>query len=283
MTEPTKGKNPPTRPTKAQQTPKTTQKLHQTTLVSTMRRTTRAGGRKNKGPYAGKTGNPNANDMLAEDQFPPLAASTSAEAEEKQAKGGNSNEMDIRDNNNDTEKEKTMTGKDNKNNDNNNTNEENITTEQEEEEEEVEKGEAGEEQGRSDAYTRKRASEVTRPNREDAQGKDGGSDSEGSPVKKAVKFTEQDFFVTIRLNINAPTKEGRQEQAVKVVDTTLSLMRGRSKTRVALLPLNDPKGTAIQMLNPEHRITPGKKKGPPPILEDYINCLLYTSPSPRDS
>jgi len=75
-----------------------------------------------------------------------------------------------------------------------------------------------------------------------------------------VKFTEQEFFMTIRININAPTPEGRQEQAVKAVDTTLCQMRGRNKAKVALLPLNDPKGTAIQLLNPDHRIAQGKER-----------------------
>jgi len=76
-------------------------------------------------------------------------------------------------------------------------------------------------------------------------------------------------MITIRVNISAPTSEGRREQAIKAVDTTLCQMRGKDKIRVLLLPLNNPKGTPLQLLNPSHQITPGKKNDPPPILDDY--------------
>jgi len=109
--------------------------------------------------------------------------------------------------------------------------------------------------------------------------KEGGSESDSSPAKKAVRFTEHEFFMTLRINVSAPSAEERLEQAKKAVDTTLSLMRGKDKKKVALLPLNDPKGTAIQALNPGHRITLGKKTVPAPLVDDYINTWMITSKS----
>ena len=69
--------------------------------------------------------------------------------------------------------------------------------------------------------------------------------------------------MTICVSINANTEKGREEQAKKAVDVTLGQMRGKERKKAVLLPRNDPSGEAIQMLNPDYRVTPGKKKAPP--------------------
>ena len=74
------------RPAAKQPTAKATTKLHQTTLASAMRRKTRSGDKKGKANNEGKTDKPDTNDMLAEDQFPPLA-STNSKEETGQDKG----------------------------------------------------------------------------------------------------------------------------------------------------------------------------------------------------
>ena len=85
-------------------------------------------------------------------------------------------------------------------------------------------------------------------------------------AKKAVRFTEHEYLMTISVNITAPTAKERLEQAKKAVDTTLDQMRGKSKKKVALILLNYPKGKVIQLLNLGHCISPEKNQRLPQSL-----------------